>query len=383
MKICSVFEEYDLLHVDLNITNGCNFHCAHCHSSSGTVDDGELSTDQVINIIHQVYELGAVSLAIAGGEPFLRKDIGEILAAASALGSMHTVVVTNGSLLSRERLSRLREIAPEVGISISLDGSTPQTFGRIRGRVGASLHSSEALFERVLISIKETLLAGFEMSVNFTMTNESLEDLDDTYQLVVKELGVSTLLAIKFFPGGYGRNELDRFDVPWSRWQPYLASLTDRKINGELPGLQISLPSAWEFYLPLIAMGTDLDQAERIWSNRSPLRYSSFGSSIGDSSGITNLAIGSNGIVYPSVLVVGDNNCICGDLTLQSLNDIWRSSSLFKDIRALKAVDIEAECFSCPIVSMCGGGSRMRAYTDSGSMRGADASCPMIQHSQT
>lgn len=370
----------DLLHVDLNLTNACNFSCAHCHSSSGVPDANELDTKRIIDLIDEIFELGAVTLAIAGGEPFLRKDIFDILGAAERLGSMRTAVITNGSLLTKATLARLKEVAPDVSLSVSLDGATPAQFGRLRARPGASPASTAALFRRIVDAVRGALAVGLDTSINFTLTNESLEDLDAAYSFAVDNLGASALVAMKFFPGGYGRKQLDRLNLPWTRWSHYFSSLTERRLSGELPQLQISLPSAWEFYLPLIESGIDCGLAEDAWNNRAPLRDQEYAKhrDIGDPIGVANLAICGDGSVYPSVLLVGETPVACGSVAQNILDDVWQNSSVLEDLRRMTVSDLTGNCCDCPIVDFCGGGSRSRAYLESGRLEAADIECPII-----
>lgn len=370
----------DLIHVDLNLTNACNFACAHCHSSSGTPDDQELSTEQIASVLEEIYNLGVVSLAIAGGEPLLRKDIFELLAVAESLGSMRTVVVTNGSLLSTTTLKRMKAVAPSVGLSISLDGATPEQFGRLRARPRASTAATAVLFNRIVRSIREAISEGLDTFVNFTMTNESLSDLDEAYRFAIEDLGAAALVAIKFFPSGYGRRELDRLDIPWSRWLPYFWQLSKRRLGGEMPALQLSLPSAWEFYLPLIMAGMDIQDAEKVWNNQSPLRDWAYSRdrTLGDPLGVTNVAICGDGSVYPSVLLVGEDALNCGNVTDRSLRNVWDDSSVLESVRHLTLPDLDAPCAMCPISHVCGGGSRARAYFETGSISGPDVACPIL-----
>ncbi len=66
-------------HVDFNVTNGCNLACSHCHSSSGDKLPRELHIDEVKDVVTQLHEMGVLTIAFAGGEPFIRKDILSIL----------------------------------------------------------------------------------------------------------------------------------------------------------------------------------------------------------------------------------------------------------------------------------------------------------------
>jgi hypothetical protein len=72
------------------------------------------------------------------------------------------------------------------------------------------------------------------------------------------------LVAIKFFPGGYGKAMADLLEIPWAAWDAAFTVLTRARLAGELPGLQVSVPAAWEFYLPLVKAGIDISTAENV-----------------------------------------------------------------------------------------------------------------------
>jgi len=196
----------------------------------------------------------------------------------------------------------------------------------------------------------------------------------------VDELGAGGMVAIKFFPGGYGKTHLDLLEIPYPIWSKAFVKLTKLKLLGKLPRMQISIPAPWEFYLPLIEDGIDLKKAEKAWGYRSPLREKGYAVSrtIGDVAGVAELSITANGIVYPSVLFAGMPSMECGNLRQQSLRDIWESSLVLSTMRSLDIQDVDGGCVNCGLSTLCGGGSRSRAYSASTSIIAADYTCPIL-----
>ena len=90
-----------------HLTPTCNLKCIHCnlprpdgiaHGTLRRVD--EMSTDEWRESLTYLREwLGPFKLNISGGEPFVRKDIRELLRFACDLGIM-TGVVTNGTFIN-------------------------------------------------------------------------------------------------------------------------------------------------------------------------------------------------------------------------------------------------------------------------------------------
>ncbi|MDQ0906579.1 radical SAM/SPASM domain-containing protein [Streptomyces canus] len=368
-----------LVHVDFNLTNACNLACTHCHSASGKALPSELTTAEIKDAVSQAHQLGALSIAFAGGEPFMRSDLLEILQHATNLPGWRVSAITNGLFLTDRSIATLLEACPEVGLNISVDGSTPDSFGLLRAQPGATPAARAALFRRVTDGVRRAARAGLDVSVNTTMTKAGRSDLVATYDFAIEELGAQSMVAIKFFPAGFGREHLDLYDFSWPEWAEFFADLTRLRLSGGIPKMQLSVPSPWEFYLPLIDAEIDIKEAESAWDYRSPLREASYARSrdIGDVAGWAELCIAGDGTVYPSVLMVGESRELCGSLREQSLQEIWARSERLSDMRSLRVADIGGGCRTCSLRSICGGGSRSRALADFGDVSATDAACPL------
>ena len=76
-------------HIVLFITNRCNMECDHCFLvESGELND--LTREQILSLknIRKLAKSNPklLALSITGGEPFLRKDISEIISAFTESG---------------------------------------------------------------------------------------------------------------------------------------------------------------------------------------------------------------------------------------------------------------------------------------------------------
>lgn len=60
------------------LTRICNMDCVHCFNDSGPSYQGELSTEKLKYIADQLSNFGVEYLIVTGGDPLVRKDIGEI-----------------------------------------------------------------------------------------------------------------------------------------------------------------------------------------------------------------------------------------------------------------------------------------------------------------
>lgn len=104
------------LNVMLALTNRCTAHCRYCNIP--VRDHRDLSTDQVLRLVDEMADAGAVRLGLWGGEPLLREDIGVIVRRAKSRG-LYVTLDTNGALWSE----RMADLAGLDHVIFGLDGS--------------------------------------------------------------------------------------------------------------------------------------------------------------------------------------------------------------------------------------------------------------------
>ena len=120
-------------HLILHVTNHCNFRCEHCFVDFVT-KKRDLPLEDYQRLARDTPPL--LWLDIGGGEPFIRKDLVDIVCAFDAK-VIH--IPSNGSLKTQtiDQLRELRRRRPEteVLIGLSLDG-LEDTHDRLRGAPG-------------------------------------------------------------------------------------------------------------------------------------------------------------------------------------------------------------------------------------------------------
>lgn len=113
------------------ITNKCNYKCKYCIFNSGICNDVELTYEDIKNVIDALKVKNFKYLKITGGEPFIRKDIIDILKYASDK-DMVVDISTNASLINKSMIKYLKDINLDM-IHVSLDGSNKETHEIVRG----------------------------------------------------------------------------------------------------------------------------------------------------------------------------------------------------------------------------------------------------------
>jgi MoaA/NifB/PqqE/SkfB family radical SAM enzyme len=116
----------------------CNLQCVHCINASGPKDPWlkSLDTETVKRAIKEAESLGAKEIYFTGGEPFLHRDILELL--AFSLQVAPTTVLTNGTMINEQMADSLATLSWEVPYSleirVSVDDIEAEKNDRIRGR---------------------------------------------------------------------------------------------------------------------------------------------------------------------------------------------------------------------------------------------------------
>ncbi len=166
-----LMERPDLTYLFWESTLRCNLKCTHCGSScDATSRVEELSTEQVLGILDTIgedFDTSRIFVSITGGEPLLRPDLFEVVQRLTDLG-MESCIVTNGTLLTRERAARLVAAGMRT-VSISLDGAEAE-HDAVRGK---------GSFTRALAGVTAAREAGIEFVETITCVRPAnLESLD-------------------------------------------------------------------------------------------------------------------------------------------------------------------------------------------------------------
>ena len=146
----------------------CNLRCGHCLVSANPTNKTHLmmTLEEVKRHLKAADDLGVREYYFTGGEPFLNRDMFEILDETLNLGPAN--VLTNGTFIDEicaQRLRVLYDASPySLELRISLDGTNEETNDPIRGK---------GTFKRILRGIEN--LAAVEMNPVVTITEAAPE----------------------------------------------------------------------------------------------------------------------------------------------------------------------------------------------------------------
>jgi radical SAM protein with 4Fe4S-binding SPASM domain len=136
-RFCLILNRFGMLKpytfVQWLATNRCNLTCPFCETASGEAGPGELSMEETQGLVDDLSSMGVKRLLISGGEPLMRRDIGEIMAYANRRNLL-LGLATNGWFV-QEMENVLRDLRFFLYFT-SIDGM-PEYHDKSRGRAYA------------------------------------------------------------------------------------------------------------------------------------------------------------------------------------------------------------------------------------------------------
>lgn len=178
----------DPIIVALTVNNACNLKCGYCFGSyHQRTSENDFTTDELIKIIDELWQLGTRNLTIHGGETLLRKDIGYLVDYIGHKG-FYVNLVTNGLLL-RQKYKEIRNVD---SLCISLDGA----------EVGNDLNRGKGTFKKILDAIILAKKEGFRLRVQATLTKHTSPDIEFLANLA-QEIGFELEFSLLYKPTNY------------------------------------------------------------------------------------------------------------------------------------------------------------------------------------
>ena len=167
-------ERYQPIYAVWEITLACDLACRHCGSRAGRDRPGELTTEECLDLVDQMADLGVQEVSLIGGEAYLREDWIEIIRRIRARGMM-ALMTTGGRALSAERCREAKEAGLQ-SVSVSVDG-LEETHDRLRGVKGSHRSAFEA-FDNLRA-------AGLRVSANTQINRLSMPELPAILESII------------------------------------------------------------------------------------------------------------------------------------------------------------------------------------------------------
>lgn len=318
------------------ITLRCDQPCTHCGSRAGNARAQELTTEQALDVVHQLAELGTFECVLIGGEAYLHPGFLEIVAALKQRGVRPTM--TSGG---RGITAQLAEKMAKAGlhtVSVSIDGLQP-THDLMRAAPGSFATATDAL--RFLKA------AGIKTASNINLNRLNQADLEPLYEHL-KALGINAWQVQLTSPLGRAADRAAMLLQPWD-----LLTL--------VPRIAQLKKKAWEEARISIQPGNNLGYfgpEEAVIRSPRPDMADHWQ---GCQAGKHVMGIESDGAVKgcPSLQ---STHYVGGNVLDKSIRDIWDNAPQLSFARRRTVEDLWGFCRTCPYAATCMGGCSFTAH---------------------
>ena len=316
----------------LHTNNSCNLTCTHCLVSSSPSGDRGLPTEQLTRLINEMSELGAARFYFTGGEPFVRRDIFDLIRYITQEKHAELVILTNATLFRGDVLKQLQQCDRAlVKLQVSVDGATPATNDPIRG-IGS--------FEGATAGLRTASSLGFETSLTTAVTATNVRELPQLAELA-HALGAKAQHLMWLHKRGRVMEDGNGF---FPRLPDLIEMVRATKRRADELGLIV-----------------DNYESFRLRVNGRPhVKYD-----LGNQ-GWSSLCVYADGSVYPSAAMANHQPVNCGQaLNGFSLKELWLNSPVLQQIRQASLIN-KSRVMQDPFRFFTGGGDLEHSYFYSG-----------------
>ena len=315
-------------------TKKCNLNCAHCFTKDND-PKYELTFEEKIALLDQMYTLGVNEILIGGGEPFTQSDFPDFVEEALKR-QIVTKVFTNGLLLTDELIQRMSDWNIKY-FSISVDGCTDEEYELVRGVRG--LETIRANVKKLRENCPFTIAASVTVNSHNYQNAEKIMDL-------IADIGFDRLKIRPVKPAGNVYKNPEIFPSA----QQYVEFIrTAQSIWCKKYADRFTLDFSWGdtrlIYDP-----------ERHCVDVLDITYPYEG--YGCFAGKVNIVIDAGGNALTCGFLPDKFNISPQDnLRNKSLKEIWETGPCFRHLRNLPG---NKACMQCQYYSICRGGCMAR-----------------------
>ncbi|MDX2313250.1 MAG: radical SAM protein [Gammaproteobacteria bacterium] len=177
----------------IELTHRCNLRCVHCYLGDQDAirkhHRDEMSTQQIMDLIDEVVDAGALNFTFSGGDPMVRKDFAEVYIYAVKKGLLVTIFC-DGVLVSDKIIEVFNTFPPRM-VEISIYGASRETYEGITQVKGS--------FKRCLAGIERLHQNGQRFTLKTVMMTRNRHELEDMRALA-KSYGVDFYFDTAIFP---------------------------------------------------------------------------------------------------------------------------------------------------------------------------------------
>jgi SynChlorMet cassette radical SAM/SPASM protein ScmE len=333
--------------VDLEITARCNLRCPYCYYfGNEAVSYRDLPAAEWLRFFAELEACGVMAVTLQGGEPFMRKDLRELVDGIVA-HRMRFSVLTNGTLIGEETADWLAASGRCDVVQFSVDGGSAPVHDATRG---------PGSFERMVQGLERVRGRGVRVGARVTINRHNVRHLEETAAFLLGTLGLPSFGTNS--AGYLGQCRVHADSVMLSAEEQVLAMRTlDR------------LSRTWGDRIQATA-GPLADI--RNWRRMEAGRRDGTADPTGGGGRLTGcgcifskLAVRADGAFVPCCMLA---HIELGRINRDPLRAVWQDHPALQDLRARVRIPLSAfeQCRGCPYQPHCTGNCAGLAYTLTG-----------------
>ncbi len=325
--------------MDLSITNKCNLRCKYCaHFSSAADVDSELSTEEWLRFFGELKECNILNVCLTGGEPFVRKDLKEIINGIVS-NRMRYIITSNGIEITDEMAGFIASTNRCDEVQNSLDGSTPEIHDACRGKGN---------FIKAVEGIKRLQRKNISVNIRATIQKYNVDDIERMAGFFIDDLKVSLFKINNAKFQGLCRHNTDELQLTIKQLSDAISTVMRLK---EKYGNRISNGMSSKIWVQMIEK-----------QRQSKQNFSDAGKLTACGGVISQLSVRADGVIVPCLML---SHIEFGRVNKDSVKEIWLNHPELHSYRNMRNIPLEKfeYCDGCEYLAYCNGGCPAIAYT--------------------
>ena len=306
------------LYLNWHLTSSCSTDCRYCYLKRNT--DGQiLPLSRVLALLEEAKSIGVMSLTLLGGDVLVYPHLFDVLRVMQEYRFMPTFLSTK-TFISKNtalRLSSFLDVIYE--LQFSIDSHIPE--------IADFLVGAKDFCSNIFKSIDNSLEAGINVSAKAVITPYNVLTVPNLYR-ELKKRGVGSVRLSTYMRSATD-NPSDLF----------LGSTAYRWLNKEVEKLRDDFPDDTIYVQngePITEQRT-VEERTSLWKSRNRCV-----------AGREGMLICSDGKVIPCEQIPETSEYICGDVSYQSILDVWNGESLKKMTYGMPRENFVGQpCYDC------------------------------------
>ena len=327
----------------LEITARCNLRCRYCYFfNNPAMVYRDLPTGEWLTFFDELGSLGVMNVTLAGGEPFIREDLPDLIAGI-VRNRMRFSFLSNGTLITDDIAALIAGTGRCEYIQISVDGSRAAIHDSCRG---------QGSFEGAICGIRTLQRHKIGTAVRLTIHRNNVHDLENIARFLLEDLGVPDFSTNAAGYMGTCRVNADDLMLTVGERQEAMATL-----------LHLS-----EKYKGRISANAGPLADQRMWHRMEVARaqdaptFHNGGRLTGCGCPSNKVSVRADGVIVPCNMLA---HIEVGVINRDSLGELWQHSPALNQLRNRHSISLSQFmfCAACDYVPYCTGNCPGLAYT--------------------